>query len=442
MTTPNNSDKIQLLINKKSERKGVVIMKVYQENKGSVNESIEIINSEYLYDKARYGLMELSMSLGIEVMRMMFEEDVEQYAGPKGKHNTKDRTGYRHGTEKTTVVMGGKKIRVDRPRVRAKDGSGELPLETLDLFQSEDPLNKVIMSRLLSGVSTRKYSRTVEGEAADAVCTSKSEVSRRFIEGMDTLMQEFFTRKLDQDYPVIMMDGLELGGITIIAAMGIDNDGKKRILGIAEGGSENNVVVKGLLNDLISRGLDALRPRLYILDGGKALHKAVKDIFGKEALIQRCQVHKKRNVLSYLPKSEQVNISMSMTMAYREFEYEAAKEKLMGIKDNLEHRYPKAASSLMEGFEETLTVHRLKIPGLLRETLCSTNPMESANSACRGIIRRVSNFKDGEMALRHAAAGFITAEQGFNRIRGYRQLDVLIAMLDNKKDDSSKVGIA
>lgn len=141
-------------------------MKVYQENKESVNGSIKIIDSELLYDKARYGLMKLSMSLGIEVMRMMFEEDVEQYAGPKGKHKTEGRTGYRHGTEKTTVVMGGKKIRVDRPRARAIDGSGELPLESLDAFQSEDPLNKAIMSRLLSGVSTRKYARTVEGNAS------------------------------------------------------------------------------------------------------------------------------------------------------------------------------------------------------------------------------------------------------------------------------------
>lgn len=417
-------------------------MKVYQENKGSVNGSIGIINSELLYEKARYGLMELSMSLGIEVMRMMFEEDVEQYAGPKGKHRTEGRTGYRHGTEKTTVVMGGKKIRVDRPRVRAMDGSGELPLETLSVFQSEDPLNRAIMSRLLSGVSTRKYSRTVDGDASDTICTSKSEVSRRFIEGMDTLMQEFFTRRLDQDYPVMIIDGLELGGMTIIAVMGIGSDGKKRILGIAEGGSENSVVVKGLLEDLINRGLDASRPRLYILDGGKALHKAVMDTFGKEALIQRCQVHKKRNVLSYLPKSEQANISVAMTMAYREFEYEVAKDKLIGIKNNLEHRYPKAASSLMEGFEETLTVHRLKIPGLLRETLCSTNPMESANSACRGIIRRVSNFKDGEMALRHAAAGFITAEHGFNRVRGYKQLGVLIAMLANQETDTLETGTA
>lgn len=163
-------------------------MKVYQDNMESISGSIQIINSNLLYEKARYGLMKLSMSLGLEVMRMMLEEDVEQYAGPKGKHNKNERIGYRHGTEKTTVVMGGKKARVDRPRVRAVDGSSELPLETLHLFQTEDPLNKAIMAKLLSGVSTRKYIRTVDGDNADAICTSKSEVSRRFIEGMDTLM--------------------------------------------------------------------------------------------------------------------------------------------------------------------------------------------------------------------------------------------------------------
>ncbi|WP_157677499.1 transposase [Dehalobacterium formicoaceticum] len=197
-----------------------------------------------------------------------------------------------------------------------------------------------------------------------------------------------------------------------------------------------------MLEDLIRRGLDPARPRLYVLDGGKAIHKAVRDIFGKEALIQRCQVHKKRNVLSYLPESEQANVSVAMTMAYREFEYEAAKGKLMGIANNLEYRYPKAAASLLEGLEETLAVHRLKIPGMLRETLCSTNPMESANSACRGIIRRVSNFRDGEMALRHAAAGFIEAERGFRRIKGYRQLTVLMAMLENQTTGTIEIETA
>lgn len=256
------------------------------------------------------------------------------------------------------------------------------------------------------------------------------------------MMEEFFTRVLSNDYPVIMIDGLELGKMTILAAMGIDRDGRKHMLGIIEGGSENTIVVKGLLEDLIKRGLDPSRPRLYVLDGGKALHKGVTDIFGKEALIQRCQVHKKRNVLSYLPKSEQTNISKSLTMAYREFDYTNAKDQLLSIVRRLETRYPKAATSLLEGLEETLTAHRLKIPGLLRETLCSTNPMESANSACRGIIRRVSNFKDGEMALRHAAAGFMGAEQGFKRIRGYKHMPVLLAMLEVKTNDKAVIRMA
>ncbi|MDD4142706.1 MAG: transposase [Bacteroidales bacterium] len=246
-------------------------MKVYQPNRESVNGSIEIINSDLLLAKAQNGLLELSVSLGLKVMRMMLEEDVAQYAGPKGKHKTAGRTGYRHGTEKTTVVMGGNKVRTDRPRVRGLDG-GELPLETLGLFQNEDSLNQAILTKLLAGISTRKYASTVEGGAVDSACASKSEVSRRFIEGMDKMMQEFFTRKLDQDYPVMMIDGLELGRMTILAAMGIDSDGKKRVLGITEGGSENSIVAKGLLEDLIDRGLNADLPRLYVLDGGCKNH--------------------------------------------------------------------------------------------------------------------------------------------------------------------------
>lgn len=417
-------------------------MKVYQEKQEMVNTGIEITHYEILQEKAKDGLLKLSMSLGIEVMRMIFEEDVTMYAGPKGKHGTAERIGYRHGSDQTTVVMGGQKIRVERPRVRAADGSGELPLPSLGQFQSEDPLNDAIMAKLLAGVSTRKYANTIEGDAKGAVCTSKSEVSRRFIKEMDKMMEEFFTRPLCDDCPVIMMDGLELGKMTILAAMGIDRDGRKHMLGIIEGGSENTTVVKGLLEDLIGRGLDPSRPRLYVLDGGKALHKGVTDVFGKEALIQRCQVHKKRNVLSYLPKSEQANISKDLTMAYKEFEYAEARDQLLSIAKRLEDRYPKATASILEGLEETLTVHRLKVPGLLRETLCSTNPMESANSACRGIIRRVSNFKDGKMALRHAAAGFMGAERGFKRVRGYKHMGVLLAMLKIQSDDQAVIKTA
>lgn len=297
-------------------------MQVYQEKRKTVNTGIEITDYDLLREKAKDGLLQLAVSLGIDVMKMMLEEDVSAYAGPKGKHHTKDRVGVRHGSGRTTVVMGDKTIRIKRPRVRTTDKNMELPLPTLVHFQSEDPLNEAIMTRLLAGVSTRKYSNTVD---QDAVGANKNAVSRRFIENMNNLMEEFFSRPITEDYPVLMMDGLQLGRITILAAMGIDGNGNKRVLGIIGGGSENSVVVTALLNDLITRGLDPRRPRLYVLDGGKALHKGIADVFGKDALVQRCQVHKKRNVESYLPKSEQANVSKAMTMAYREFDYQTAK---------------------------------------------------------------------------------------------------------------------
>ena len=398
-------------------------MKGYQKERASVNGSIEVMDMGPLVELASEGLLALSVQVGLEVLRQMLAVDVTALAGAKGRHNP-DRSAYRHGTETTRVVMGGQKVSVKRPRVRSKEGS-ELQLPTLSVFQNEDPLNRVLLQRLLCGVSTRKYSRTLDESLEDAACVSKSEASRRFAAAMEARMDEFFKRRIEGSFPAMMVDGLELGKMTIIAAMGIDSEGRKRILGLAEGGSENSEVVKALLADMVERGLDASEPRLYILDGGKALHKAVKDTFGKKAVIQRCQVHKKRNVLSYLPESEQANVSLAMTTAYREFEYVKAKASLELLADNLAYRYPKAADSLREGLEETLTAHRLKLPGLLRQTLSSTNAMESANSGCMGIIRRVCNFKNGAMTLRYAAAGFLEAERGFRRIKGYKQIPIL-----------------
>mgnify|MGYP001020789576 FL=1 len=398
-------------------------MKGYQKERASVNGSIEVMDMGPLVELASEGLLALSVQVGLEVLRQMLAVDVTALAGAKGRHNP-DRSAYRHGTETTRVVMGGQKVSVKRPRVRSKEGS-ELQLPTLSVFQNEDPLNRVLLQRLLCGVSTRKYSRTLDESLEDAACVSKSEASRRFAAAMEARMDEFFKRRIEGSFPAMMIDGLELGKMTIIAAMGIDSEGRKRILGLAEGGSENSEVVKALLADMVERGLDASEPRLYILDGGKALHKAVKDTFGKKAVIQRCQVHKKRNVLSYLPESEQANVSLAMTTAYREFEYVKAKASLELLADNLAYRYPKVADSLREGLEETLTAHRLKLPGLLRQTLSSTNAMESANSGCMGIIRRVCNFKNGAMTLRYAAAGFLEAERGFRRIKGYKQIPIL-----------------
>lgn len=403
-------------------------MELYQETEKRVNGSIAILDEDVLTSRASAGLLSLSVELGLEVLRQMLEGEATKLAGSKGKHQ-QGRKAYRHGKGKSKVVMGGQKVPIERPRVRTLEGS-ELPLPTLNLFQQEDPLNQALLSRLLCGVSTRKYARTIDVPFESAGCISKSEVSRRFGAGLEAQMEAFFTRPIEGSYPVMMLDGLELGKMTIVAAMGIDTEGRKRILGLVEGGSENSEMVKMLLDDLITRGLDALEPRLYVLDGSKALYKGVKDTFGKQAVIQRCQVHKKRNVLSYLPESEKENVSTAMTLAYREFEYDKAKEKLNRLANHLEQRYPSAAASLREGLEETLTVHRLKVPGLLRKTLATTNPMESANSACAGVLRRVSHFRDGKMALRHAAAGFLEAEGGFHRINGYRQLSLLAHSLN------------
>jgi len=388
---------------------------------------VELVNPEVLIARAGEGLLQLSVELGLEVLRQMLETDATALAGAKGKHQ-RGRQAYRHGVEKSRVVLGGEKVPVERPRVRSVEGT-ELPLPTLGLFQREDPLNAALLSRLLCGVSARKYARTLDGGIAEASCVSKSEVSRRFAAGLEAQMETFFKRPIEGSYPAMIIDGLELGAMTIIAVMGIDSDGKKRILGIIEGGSENSELVKRLLSDLLERGLNADEPRLYVLDGSKALHKAVKDTFGDKAFVQRCQVHKKRNVLSRLPESEKENVSAALNLAYREFEYEKAKSALELLADNLELRYPGASASLREGLEETLTVHRLKLPGLLRQTLSSTNAMESANSVCAGVLRRVTNFRDGKTTLRHAAAGFLEAERGFRRIKGYRQIPLLVHSL-------------
>jgi transposase-like protein len=411
-------------------------MKLYHEGAGRVKGSIQVLDLEALRAKASEGLLKLSVDLGLEVIRQMLEEDATDLAGEKGKHQ-KGRRAYRHGYEQTKVVCGGEKLTTSRPRVRSKEGDEELALPSLSAFQAQDPLNQAILSHLLAGVSTRKYARTQDEPSGS--CMSKSEVSRRFVKEMKAAMETFFARRLEDDFVAIMIDGMGFDKITIVAAMGITADGKKKMLGIAEGGSENAEVVKSLLADLVGRGLDPARPRLYVLDGGKALHKAVTDTFGKNAVIQRCQVHKKRNVLAQLPESEKANVSIKLTNAYREFDYSKAKSALEKLANELAFRYPKAADSLREGLEETLTVHRLGIPGLLRQTLSNTNPMESANSICAGIVRKVSRFKDGETALRHAAAGFIEAERGFHRVNGYRQIPFLLNALEALTADEKHV---
>jgi transposase-like protein len=386
-----------------------------------------MLDTEHILETAANGLLNLSINLGFEVMRQILELDVETLAGKKGKHNP-NRIAYRHGSESTKVVLGGEKRTIEKPRVRSISGE-EFTLPSLAIFQNEDSLTEAVLAKLLRGVSTRKYAGASEYTSPDSTCTSKSEVNRRFIAGLAPKMAEFMNRRLEDEYPAIMIDGMHVGKMMILAAMGIKKDGTKQMLGIIEGASENHRVANALLSNLIDRGLPTDSPRLYVLDGSKALDKAATDTFGNNALIQRCQVHKKRNVLSHLPESEQANVGLALSKAYLEFDYNIAKKELTSLAASLEYQYPTAANSIREGLEESLTLHRLKIPALLRQTLCSTNPIESANSACMGIVRHIKNWKNGEMILRNIAVGFLEAEKGFRRIKGYRQIPILTSSL-------------
>jgi len=393
-------------------------------------ETIKVIDSDKLLEIAEAGLEQMAYQIGIEAMLQIFEQDVDELAGPKYKRNAQ-RKATRHGTEPTKVVFGDKKISVRKPRVRTPGKEGhDIPLPSLAYFQNEDPLDRAVLTRLLCGISTRKYERTA-ALVEEASSVSKSEVSRRFNVELGRLMEEFFDRGLSDDmYPTIMIDGMERGGMTIIAALGVRTDGRKVVLGLVEGATENSQAAKKLLEDLIDRGLRVDARRLFVLDGAKALAKAVRDIFGDMAVIQRCQVHKKRNVLSYLPESEKGNIGLAISKAYLEYDYDKAKRQLELIADNLERRYPSAAASMREGLEETLTVNRLGVHGLLRSSLTSTNMMESANSVASGIVRKITKWRDGEMLLKHMAAAFLEAERGFRRVKGYKHMPELIAALN------------
>jgi transposase-like protein len=430
-----------------TKSKGVVTMRAYQNKAEKVKKekiklptmraagSIQIVDEAPLLAIAEEGMQSLCRELGFEALRQILEQEVEALAGPKGKHDAK-RSAYRHGTEQTKVVLGGEKISFRKPRVR---GNGhDLQLPSLAVFQDEDPLNRTILTRMLCGVSTRKYARTLETDANERGCTSKSEASRRYNVELKRLADEFFNRQLRDEYPVIMLDGMSMGSMMVITAMGITAQGEKKILGLRAGGTENSIAVKELLADLIERGLQPDRSRLFALDGSKALAKAVHDTFGLKAQIQRCQVHKKRNVLAHLPQSEQANVGFAISKAYLEFDYKEAKRQLELLAKNLEYRYPDASASLMEGLEETLTVHRLEIPALLRKTLANTNAMESANSVAAGVVRRIRKWADGGMILRHMAAAFCEAERGFRRIQGYRQIPILITALNNSMSSTIK----
>ncbi len=388
----------------------------------------------------REGLLAASTAVGLEVMAEMMQAEVTEIAGPKGRHNPQ-RTHSRHGTGHGTVTLGGRRLPVTRPRVRTVgDEPEEATLDSYATFADTDLLSEQVTARMLAGISTRKYPVALEpvGEAVEqaSTSTSKSAVSRRFVTATAERLAELCARPLgDRRWPIVMLDGVHLGEHLLVVALGVTDDGTKVPLGVVEGSTENAAVCARLVADLVDRGLDAERGILFVIDGGKALSKAIRAAFGPKAAIQRCRRHKERNVVGHLPEAERPLIQRKLRAAWANPNADAAQRELEALARALDKKRPGAATSLREGLEQTLTVNRLGVTGSLLKTVESTNPVESMIEIVRHHARRVKHWQHGEMALRWTAAGMLAAEAQFRRVKGFRQLPALLAALEEATAD-------
>ena len=392
-----------------------------------------VVSMAEIAGSVKEGLLALAVGTGLQVMAAMFEDDVTALCGPDGRRNP-DRAGYRHGAEAGSVTLGGRRIPVTRPRVRAADGSGELHVPSYDLFSSTEVLGTMALERMLAGLSSRRYARGLEpaGQAVEDVAsaTSKSAVSRRFVAATETALAELMSRDLSGlDLVAFMVDGVHFGEHTCVVALGIGIDGVKHPLGVEEGSTENAAVVTDLITGLRDRGLDTSKPILAVLDGAKALSKAVKNVFDKP-VIHRCQQHKIRNVIDKLPDKLRSVTEKRMRQACHAESALKAEAELQALARELDKTHPGAAASLREGMAETLTVLRLEVPPTLARTLRSTNTIECMIEICREHSKNVKRWRDGTMALRWCAAGMTKAGKQFRRVNGHLHLPKLRAALD------------
>jgi putative transposase len=395
---------------------------------------------------AREGLMAMSVAAGMAVMAAMFEAEIAAVCGPKGKHDA-SRAAVRHGTGKGSVTLGGRRVPVERPRARTVDGH-EVPLTSYEHFAAEDMLTQVVMERMLAGVATRRHACTGEpvGEKVSGTekSTSKSAISRRFVRQTDTALAELMARDLTElDIKVLMLDGEHMAERCVVVALAITADGTKVPVGLWDGSTENKTVVRSLLADLVERGLRFDDGLLVVIDGAKALAAAVREVFGAKAAIQRCTLHKRRNIADHLPDKEKAWVDAKLVKAFNHPDPDTGLRNAKSLAAQLDKNYPSAAASLREGLEEMFTVARLGIDGRLARTLTTSNPIESMISIARTTNRNVTRWRNGQMVLRWTAAGMLNAERSFRRVKGYKQMPQLVAALKrHARPDTDAVGIA
>jgi len=394
--------------------------------------SVSVAIGEVIAD-VREGLLAMAVGTGLQVMVAMMNDDVTAVCGPRGQHDV-NRTATRHGSEDGSVTLGGRRVPIVRPRMRAVEGSGELPVPSYEVFSSTEVLGRMAMDKMLAGISTRGWQAGLEpvGEQVEraATGTSKSAISRRFVNATETALAELLARPLQElDLVALMLDGVHFGEHVCVVALGIGIDGTKYPLALVEGDTENTTVVKDLLAGLRKRGLDTTKPILVVIDGAKALKAAISAVFD-HPIIQRCQIHKIRNVTDRLPDQLASTVGKRMRAAYRAGSALAAEAQLETLAKELERTHPGAAGSLREGMAETLTVLRLGVPPTLARTLRSTNSIESMISIARTHSRNVKHWQGGQMALRWCAAGLTEAGKQFRRVNGHLHLAALRKALD------------
>jgi transposase-like protein len=369
----------------------------------------------------------------------------QELAGPK--HPGKNTGDIRwHGCQSTTVPLSNRKLRVDKPRLRRKGvrTGQELEIPAYEAILENSQLGRRILEILMMGVSTRNYQRILP-QMAQTVGVSKSTVSREFIEASEQTLKALCERRFDdQDIVIVYIDGIQYGPIHVLAALGVDPQGYKHVLGLREGASENAEVVKDLLADLVERGLTPERRRLFVIDGSKALRAGIDRVFGSRTPVQRCRLHKLRNVLAYLPEDRKADVEAAMKAAFQ-LKADEGMAKLEKLAQWLERDYPSAAGSLREGLTEMFTINRLGLPKALRRCLASTNVIESPYSGVRHKTRRVKRWRDACMALRWTASALLSIEKRMRRIMGYQQLWILEAalkVLDEQEGVAAKEKVA
>ena len=380
------------------------------------------------------GLLAFASATGLVVMSQMMQAELTERIGEKhARIPGSERVGHWHGTTKGSVVLGGRSVTTERPRGRTTEGT-EVELDTWRAFSSKDLLSSLVVERMLAGVAARRHVDVAEPVGTDlderSSSLSKSAISRRFVAATKTALAELMARGLkDLDVAVLMIDGLEVAGQCCVVALVITTDGTKVPVGLWLGNTENKTVVTNLLADLTSRGLSAEGGVLCVIDGAKALAAGIKKVFGDHARVQRCTLHKRRNLGDHLPKELAETVDRRLAVVFADPDPNRALGTAKRLAAELDADHPDAAASLREGLEDMFTVRRLGVSGALARTLTTTNCIESMISIARRTTSRVTRWKDGSMKKRWVAAGMLEAERSFRRVRGFKDMATLVEAL-------------